>query len=228
MFFFFFKKPKRIYLVRHGETENNAAHVRQGPEGKLSEKGREQALFVGARLSNFPIQIIISSPYERTVETSKIISKELNNKKIEYTDLLKERRNPSEIVGKRGDDPEVKKIVDLIDKSFHTNDLRYSDEENFEDMKERASKLLDFIAKRKETQIVIVTHAIFLKMVVSFMLYREKLTAEDYARLSFHNPMNNAGITLCEYVPKEKKNETKGWKVLAWNDYGRDIESKSM
>src|SRR3989344_6948177 len=89
---------KLIYLVRHGETVLNAQNIRQGPEGSLTEKGRAQALATAKR---FPKnkgrpQVIISSPYQRTKETAEIIAKELGMP-IEYSDLLVERRNPSEI-----------------------------------------------------------------------------------------------------------------------------------
>lgn len=211
---------KLIYFVRHGETESNAKNIRQGPEGHLTEKGRAQALNTALR---FPKekgrpQAIISSPYERTRETAEIIAKELNIKKIEYCDLLKERRNPSEIVGHSGKEKEVREIIDRIDKSYHADDLRISDEENFTDLKIRAKKLLKYITKRKEKRIIMVTHGIFLKMIASYMLYNKKLTASQYNSLSYFNPINNASMAICSYTHHWfKKNE---WKIIVWNDLG--------
>lgn len=208
---------KIIYFVRHGETELNAKGIRQGPEGSLSAKGREQALATAKR---FPKhrgrpEVIISSPYQRTKETASIISEELKMP-VEYSDLLVERRNPSEIIGHEGREREVRKIVDQIDKSYHTDDLRYSDEENFIDLKERARKLLIYIIERPEQRIVMVTHGIFLKMVVSYMLYGEKLTASEYNKLSYFNPIDNASMAICSYTTHWfKKNE---WKLIVWND----------
>lgn len=208
---------KLIYFVRHGETELNAKNIRQGPEGSLSEKGREQALATAKR---FPKnkgrpQIIIASPYERTRETAEIIAKELKMK-VKYSDLLVERRNPSEIIGHEGGERNVRQIVDRIDKSFHADDLRYSDEENFMDLKKRAKKLLAYIARRREKRIIMVTHGIFLKMVASYMLYGDKLTASEYNKLSYFNPIDNAGMAICSYTHHWfKKNE---WKILVWND----------
>jgi probable phosphoglycerate mutase len=213
-------KVKRVYFVRHGETILNAQRVRQGAEGALSEKGREQAKLTGERLKNFPIDIMLVSPFERTKETAAIINTYVN-KPLEYNDLLKERKNPTEIIGKWYDDPEVRNIIDRIDKSFHEGNLRYSDEENYEDLKARAEKLLDYLATRPEQNILCVTHGIFLTMVIAFMQYREKLTPMDYARLSFHNPASNAGITVCEFDPAQVQNPDKGWSLIAWNDYSR-------
>jgi probable phosphoglycerate mutase len=213
---------KIIYFVRHGETILNAQHIRQGSEGSLSEKGKHQASQTGERLQAFPIEVILVSPFQRTRETAAIINQYVN-KPIEYNDLLKERQNPKEIIGKWADDPEVRKITDLIDKSFHEGNLRYSDEENYEDLKKRAEKLLDYLATRQEHHILCVTHGIFLTMVIAFMENRDQLTAQDYIKLAFLNPATNAGITVCQYDPAEASNPKKGWELIAWNDYNRHV-----
>ena len=208
---------KLIYFVRHGETENNALGIRQGAEGPLTEKGRAQA---SAPAKKFPKgkgcpQIIIASPYERTKETASIISQEIGVK-VKYSELLTERRNPSEVIGRSGGDPEIRKIIDRIDNSYHTDNLRFSDEENFIDLKNRAKKLLTFISKIDEERIVMVTHKIFLKVVVSYMLYGESLTASQYNNLSYFNPIDNAGIAICLYTSHFFKKDE--WKILVWND----------
>lgn len=209
---------KLIYFVRHGESELNAEGVRQGPEGPLSEKGRAEALQTARRFPKHKgrPQVIISSPYERARETADIIAKELHMKKVYYSDLLKERKNPTEIVGRIGEERDVKLIVDQIDKSFHSDDLRYSDEENFIDLKKRAKKLLAYIKWRRHGRIIMVTHSIFLKMVVSYILKGETLTASEYNKLSFFNPINTAGMTIVQYIPHWFKKDE--WKLLTWND----------
>jgi len=208
---------KIIYFVRHGETESNAKGIRQGSGGTLTEKGRTQALETARR---FPKekgspQAIFASPYQRTKETAEIISKELGMP-VEYSDLLIERRNPSEIVGRVGAEKDVQSIVDRIDNSFHDDNMRYSDEENFVDLKERAKKLLDFIKKTKEKRIIMVTHGIFLKMVIAYMEYGNKLNASQYNTLSYFNPIDNAGMTICLYNPHWFKKDE--WKLLTWNN----------
>ncbi len=210
---------KIIYFVRHGETENNAKNIRQGPEGGLSAKGREQALATAKRFPKHKgcPQIIISSPYQRTKETAEIIAKELKLK-IKYSDLLVERKNPTEIIGHEGGERGVREIIDRIDKSYHPDDLRVSDEENFTDLKKRARKLLAYISRKNAKRIIMVTHGIFLKMAVSYMLYGESLTASQYNNLSYFNPIKNASMAICSYTHHWfKKNE---WKLLVWNDLG--------
>jgi broad specificity phosphatase PhoE len=127
-----------------------------------------------------------------------------------------EKRNPSQVIGHWGGEREVKQIIDRIDKSYHADDLRVSDEENFIDLKARAKKLLAYIKGRRQKRIIMVTHAIFLKMVVSYMLYRDKLTASEYNNLSYFNPINNAGMAICSYTRHWFKKDE--WKLIVWND----------
>ncbi len=211
-----FTRPRRVYFVRHGETEANAKHIRQADTGGLSETGRAQAAAAAEYLLQFPIRSIISSPYERAAETATIINKRLKLP-LSYSKLLVERRNPSEVVGKRDDDPAVLGVIDRIDRAYHKDDYRYSDEENFGDMKERARRLLDLLAHQGSHDLCAVTHSIFLKMVIAYLLARNALDAGDYAKLSFFNASDNAGITICEYNPRRMFSRTRGWSILEYN-----------
>lgn len=83
----------RMYLVRHGETEENRANLLQGQTpGHLTELGRSQARKLGKTLSNVEFDAVVSSPLERAAETTRIILHEgLHGNEIEFCDLLKER-----------------------------------------------------------------------------------------------------------------------------------------
>lgn len=207
---------KIIYFVRHGESVLNEQGIRQGREGGLSPRGIEQAKQTAKGLlqESKPFDVIISSPFERTVETTNIINEQLHLP-VEYIELLAERKNPSEIIGKHKDSPEVLAITDRIDNSFHKDDFRYSDEENFTDLKMRARNLLRYIEERPEKRLLMVTHGIFLKMFVSYMLFGEKLQESDYVRLSYESGMDNAGVVICSYTTYWFRKPK--WKLLLWN-----------
>jgi len=210
-------RTRRFYIVRHGETALNAEHVRQGSEGALSPRGRAQAEKVGAYLKHFPIKRIISSIYPRAKETSEIINAQLQVP-VMYSALLAERRNPSEIIGKNTDDPEVVRIVDQMDLAYHDDEYRFSDEENFSDLKKRTRKCLSLLAHQGARETVVITHHVFLKMLVAYLLYRERLHAEDFVKLSFFNISDNAGITICEFHPWKFLSPTRGWEVVSYNE----------
>ena len=70
---------KTIYFIRHGETQANVDQLIAGAEleSPLTEKGRDQAKKAGQKLRDKYIEIIVSSPMERTQDTAKIIAKEI-------------------------------------------------------------------------------------------------------------------------------------------------------
>ncbi len=208
---------KRFYFVRHGETILNQQHIRQGEDGGLSENGKRQAEEVGAYLKRFSINRIISSDYPRARETAEIINKNLKVHII-YSQLLAERRNPKEIIGKHTNDQEVNRVVDQMDLAYHEDDYRFSDEESFMDLKKRARKCLNLLARQGTRETVVITHHVFLKMLIAYLLYRERLHAEDFTKLSFFNVSDNAGITVCEFHPWRLLSPTMGWEVVSYNE----------
>ncbi|MFZ3043490.1 MAG: histidine phosphatase family protein [Minisyncoccia bacterium] len=210
-------RPRRFYFVRHGETLLNAEHIRQGEEGALSEKGRRQADKVGQYLKQFPIKRIITSSYPRAQETAGIITTYLKVPII-VSPLFVERKNPSEIIGKHTDDTDVQRIVDHMDLAYHEDDFRFSDEESFADLKKRARKCLNLLARQGVRETCIVTHHHFLKMCIAYLLYRNRLHSSDFVKLSFFNVSDNAGITVCEFHPWKMFSSTLGWKVISYNE----------
>lgn len=210
-------RPRRLYVVRHGETLLNAERIKQGAEGALSPKGRRQAEKVGAYLKQFRIERIIASTYPRAQETAAIIDTYLKVP-ILNSPLLVERKNPSETIGKHRDDPGVQRIVDQMDLAYHEDDFRYSDEENFVDLKKRARKCLNLLARQGAHEMCVVTHHHFLKMLIAYLLYRERLHAADFVKLSFFNMSDNAGISIIEFHPWRMWNKTRGWSVISYNE----------
>lgn len=80
-----------IFLIRHGETVDNARQIMQGQtQGELNERGREQALLVAERLSTEAIDAIIASDLHRAIQTAEIIAKP-HGLPVVTTPLLRER-----------------------------------------------------------------------------------------------------------------------------------------
>jgi len=215
--FLLLMRPRRFFFIRHGETLLNAQHIRQDEEGGLSPSGKKQAERLGEYLKRFPIDRIISSTYPRARETSAILNTHLNVS-IVCSPLLAERRNPSEIVGKQTHDPEVIRIVDQMDLAYHPDEYRFSDEENFIDLKKRARKCLSLLERQGAPETVVVTHHVILKMIIAYALYHESLHSADFVKLSFFNYSQNAGITICEYHPWKMFSKTHGWEVISFNE----------
>ena len=79
-----------LYLVRHGATENNKYSIIQGQrEAALSEEGKESAKELVDLIKDLDIDVVISSPLSRAVDTAKIITD--NKYPINTDDRLLER-----------------------------------------------------------------------------------------------------------------------------------------
>ena len=58
-----------LYLVRHGETVDNANNIMQGQtQGQLNDTGMEQARQLCQRLVNVHIDAVVSSDLKRATE----------------------------------------------------------------------------------------------------------------------------------------------------------------
>ena len=62
-----------VFLVRHGETEWSRTGKHTGrTDIPLTERGREQAIAVGAALRGRPFVLVLTSPLERAAETCRL------------------------------------------------------------------------------------------------------------------------------------------------------------
>ena len=84
-----------VYIFRHGQTEDNADFIFSGwRDSPLTEKGREQALELAKKLKDKKLDILISSPQSRAVETMKLavsLNEYAKDREISMDDRIKER-----------------------------------------------------------------------------------------------------------------------------------------
>ena len=201
-----------LYFIRHGESVYNAKDTIQPPDAELSELGMRQARTLAERASRLPIEVILSSPFTRTRQTAEII-KEATKKTIVYTELLQERKSPSEIVGLKRKDPRAASIRKESRVHAHDPAWHYSDEENFSELRDRAARFLEFVSSRKEERILAVTHAGVLRMILMVMMLGNEVAPDIFYRFNDFFKTRNTGITLCMRHPE------KGWQALTWNDH---------
>ncbi len=211
---------KTIYLVRHGESEGNALLTYQPEDSTLSIRGKEQAAFVAERAAKLSIDVVIASPTVRTKETALIIAERIQ-KPVEYSELFVERRIPSELRGKRKDDPGILPVTTAIF-TFDPPNFRYSDEENFQDLTSRAKAALSFLRDKTEENILVVGHGFFTRFLMARVLFGEELTGKECARVLGTLRTSNTGLTVMHY----KEGATDGiegpeneWQLIVWNDH---------
>ena len=121
-----------LYLVRHGETEDNVNKIMQGQtQGRLTENGREQARVLSLQMQDEKIDAFLSSDLRRSFETCEIIARP-QGLPVVSTPLLRERDWGS-FTGRY--------IPDLQDAPW-TDDI-----ETMGEMRERASRFLQFVRR---------------------------------------------------------------------------------
>lgn len=208
---------KHVFFVRHGESNSNVDGVHRGSKAELTEKGIQQARDVASRIKRIGVDTLISSPYLRARQTAEIIS-EACHLSIEESDLYIERRRPSSVHGLPHSNPESRTIMKAIFDGYTLEGHRHSDEENIDDLKERARTALSFLAKHPSDKICVVTHGLFLRVLFASVL------DSDFSGSHLQNALkgletSNTGIS--HFVLKEHFDEfggETGWVVNQWND----------
>ena len=140
-----------LFLVRHGETVDNASQLMQGQtQGMLNEKGLAQAEAVARQLKAQHFDAIIASDLHRAVQTAEIIALP-HRLKVVTTPLLRER-DWGDFTGRY--------IPDLKGLPFPEN------VETMEQLLARAGRFLDFIKNNyPRQQVLAVGHGIINKAI---------------------------------------------------------------
>lgn len=141
-----------LYVVRHGETNENVTGMMQGKmETVLNENGKNQALTVKNKIDNLDIDIIISSPRKRTLETASIIS---DNRIPIIVDERLRSRDHGEFQGLSRDE------VDIHDYWNIKKNNKYKEAESVRHLYDRIDEFIKEIKiKYSNKNVLIVTHS---------------------------------------------------------------------
>lgn len=144
-----------LYLIRHGETDDNARRVLQMPDAPLSERGLAQARRLGARLAAEGIRHILASDYVRAAMTAEAISA-TTGVVVEPEPLLQER-NFGELRGRA--------YADLESDPFAPGYEPPGGEswERFHERTDLAFAAVERYAQRASGHVAVVTHGLVLR-----------------------------------------------------------------
>lgn len=164
-----------LYLVRHGETVDNAHHIMQGQTpGELNEKGVQQAKELAEQLKDESIDAFVSSDLRRSIHTCELIAAP-HGQAVATTPLLRERDWGS-FTGKY-----IPDLANLNDPSQWPDDI-----ESLDALKARAKEFLAWVGQEYTgMKVVAVGHGIINKAIQS--VYYDKPMNEL-------RPMGNAEV----------------------------------
>lgn len=206
-----------LYVVRHGQTEGNAAQTHQTESTPLSQEGKRQAVKLASRFATSPIEAIIASPALRTRQTAGYIA-EAMGKPIEFNDNLLEKRNPSEVDNKSWRDQEVRKIWEEIYSHSDDPDYHYSNEENFWDFIKRVAAILPQMESRNEENILLVSHGYVIKALIGLVLFGVEFSPRQFSQLIFNTQIKNTGVTVFSHDLEH------GWQLVTYNDHAHLLD----
>ena len=158
-----------IYLTRHGLTEWNVNRRMQGwGNGELTEKGIKDAKALGKRLKEVPIDKVYSSSSKRAYETAQYIIGDRDISLIQMDDLRE--INFGDWDGRIREEIEAE-YPDEFKVFWETPHLyNRNSGETFEHVRKRAIRALEhIIEENKEGTILIVTHSIFLRVLMTYI-----------------------------------------------------------
>lgn len=143
-----------LYLVRHGETVDNASQTMQGQtQGELNERGILQAQELSGEWKDREIDVIVSSDLKRAIDTAAIVAAP-HGLEVVKTPLLRER-DWGDFTGRY--------IPDLKNEPFPDN------VESLENLLSRAGEFITYV---RETfpgkKVLAVGHGIINKAIQSY------------------------------------------------------------
>lgn len=211
---------KRIYLVRHGESEANVARSHGDHATPLTETGKEQAAFMAQRVMHLPIQKVIASSMVRAHLTAEIIAAP-SNLPVITSDLFVESRGPSEFATAPYDDPKAIEAFTLIGENYGKPGFQLSDAETFDDHTKRAQAALQFLADQEEEHILVVTHGMFLRILAAHIVFGPTPSSHECQKFMRRLQVQNTGLTVFDYGTPDYIGRPIEfpWRLWIWNDH---------
>lgn len=136
-----------IYLVRHGDKVKSIGDV------ALTPLGKKEAEITGKYFLNKNIDLILSSPQKRALETAEIIKKVLKTPPLKVNDIFKERINFGDIKNQT-----YPNFVKMVEKSSLERDWVLPNGESSLSCGRRMESAIPILALGACRNIVIATH----------------------------------------------------------------------
>lgn len=157
---------KNVYIIRHCEAEG------QSSDAQLTEQGLKQALNLSGFFSKIKVDRIISSPYERAIQSIQPLAKQLNIE-IEIDEKLTERVLSTK---------DISDWKNKLRTTFEDVLLKFEGGESSQEAKERIVDVVEDVFKDTSENTVIVTHGNLMSLLLNN--YNKSFGFDDWQDLS--------------------------------------------
>lgn len=211
---------KFFHFVRHAEGEANVSERRIGRDTPLTGRGQLQANLLARCCKSLAIDAILTSPVQRAAETALIVGSVCGVEPV-VCDLLRERKRPSELDGAVKRSARAMRVNRTVRENFHIPGWRFSNEENFDDLKERAHAALRHLDAHGGKAILAITHGIIMRILVACILHGEALTGKECENFIRGLRMEKTGlVTISVDFNVHDEGIASRFQLWTWNDYG--------
>lgn len=148
----------KLYVVRHGQTDQNVLGLVQGDtESDLTEKGIEDAKALQELVASLDIDVVVSSPLRRAIDTAKLITNDkyeiiIDDRLIERDYGLSEGKPVDEELTVKYWDFKLNTDINEVEK---VQDLMFRITEFIEDMRN----------KYDDKKVLVVAHSAILRAI---------------------------------------------------------------
>lgn len=157
---------KKIYLIRHCEAEGQPA------EAQLTEQGRNQAFHLAEFFSDIKIDQIISSPFQRAIQSIQPLANRLKVE-IEINSQLSERVLSTE------------NLPDWFEKlrvSFDELELKFEGGESSQEAMNRIIEVVEAVFNSEADNSIIVTHGNLMALLLKY--FNDDFGFDEWKNLS--------------------------------------------
>jgi phosphoserine phosphatase len=204
----------KIYLIRHGQSEARVIQKRQGPDTPLSKEGRSQAVKIAKRVKGIEVSEILSSPWERALETAQIIARK-TKLPLSIVDYIHEKTMHPDLYYVDVESDINKLYTKRLYENYEDFNWRFKGKgESISQVHKRAIKFKkQLLSSYKNKNIVVVTHGVFLYCFVMACIVENDFSEKQYMNQLVSYTYTNTGLTLIEYDELTDK-----WKLIFLND----------
>ena len=181
-----------IYLVRHGQTNDNVKNKMQGwRDTPLNDKGREQARHLIPFFQSANIDIIYASDLSRAYETATIIGQAINTRVFEDKHLREMYLGDWE--GHSWQEIEAKYAYFLNKPENEKNALNIHQGESYTEFQKRCERSFKKLVKRHiGHDLMVVTHGGYIREVVAQIIHINQYQKDAI-------PIRNCSVSVIEY-----------------------------
>lgn len=156
----------KLYIIRHVKAEA------QHPKAKLTPAGKEESEQLANFLEQYPIELVISSPFTRALHTIEPFVRK-NNIPFKIDQRLSERLLSSE---------DLPDWLDNLKETYADKDLKFTGGESSNEATKRITELVEDLKQSPYKSVGIVTHGNIMSLLLNH--YRPDFGFDEWKQLS--------------------------------------------